>query len=397
MGIKDSSDPRLKILEQAMLSSGVDMHGLMPAVGGDILLLANLLSASNGNEGTGSAALRLKRVLDANPGVPRTLADLQPLIDAQKSIDEKILTGRFDGREMIGGHSPEVINDPSIQVDKTVHNGNGTDYVSYRKLIQQDTGNHAGKVASNDPQSLTNQVGNVDAIAGAVAAQAAPTWPPKMPQHIKDARKASYDKALVDLQSAIAQLQVSMTAVNNTATDAAANPADASKVSPFADNVKDMFANADAIVSAIRALEGATGSKAGEADKAKAILETLKTQFQTDGPMFSAKKNKTLAPNGWTNDQILLAGDQTASEPATLIRDRVNSNAPVHGATVQTMHQKMIGGVMWVVIKDGVTYTTPPPTLTGGTVTSSYPTQGTSIPTDPIVGDTNDEGFGPLH
>lgn len=77
------------------------------------------------------------------------------------------------------------------------------------------------------------------------------------------------------------------------------------------------------------------------------------TQFP-DGNL-SNIKNSTLAPDNWTNADIMNATNQTssASSVATRVRD---------GAT---LYRQTVNGVEWEVVKDA-----------SGNVTSSYPTGG---------------------
>ena len=77
-------------------------------------------------------------------------------------------------------------------------------------------------------------------------------------------------------------------------------------------------------------------------------------------PVWSKPKTSTLAPPGWTQDDILRAGDAIAKEPIHL-GPRTSDGA--------TLHIGDVNGVKWVVIKDNT-----------GKVTSSYPSGG-SVPT----------------
>ena len=99
-----------------------------------------------------------------------------------------------------------------------------------------------------------------------------------------------------------------------------------------------------------------------------------------------------------SEDDILIAGDQTAETQATLIRYESTNNIPVSGTQISTMHQKIIHNIVWIVLNDNVTYTKSggAPTLTGGKVTSSFPTSDTAIPADPVIGIANGLRYGPL-
>ncbi|MEH2064826.1 MAG: DUF4157 domain-containing protein [Nostoc sp.] len=87
---------------------------------------------------------------------------------------------------------------------------------------------------------------------------------------------------------------------------------------------------------------------------------TVQVKFQklvSPGPpeVWSRTKSSTLAPSSWSDSDILRAGDQVAKTPPVLTRAR-------DGAT---LHQGIINGAQWEVIKDA-----------SGNVTSSYPTGG---------------------
>ena len=127
-------------------------------------------------------------------------------------------------------------------------------------------------------------------------------------------------------------------------------------------------------------------------------MTALIRDFQTKGPKLSGKKSSTLAPSTMSEDDILIAGDQTAETQATLIRYESTNNIPVSGTQISTMHQKIIHNIVWIVLKDNVTYTKSggSPTLTGGKVTSSFPTSDTAIPADPVIGIANGLRYGPL-
>ena len=70
---------------------------------------------------------------------------------------------------------------------------------------------------------------------------------------------------------------------------------------------------------------------------------------------FSKLKKSTLAPDSWSNEQIIATTQQVGATPAIATRAR-------DGAT---LHRQRIDGVEWEVIKD-----------VSGDVTSSYPTGG---------------------
>lgn len=167
--------------------------------------------------------------------------------------------------------------------------------------------------------------------------------------------------------------------VRSAATAAAAAPTDASQVKPFIDAMADLFACMNALVIATNGVDPTSGAAA------LAAFTVFKTRFETRGPVLTVKKNSTLAPTTMSDDDVLAAGDRTAATPATLLRHDPSDNTPANGARVQTKHQLVYNNVMWVAMKDDVTFNSgPPPTLTGGTVISAYPTSMTSIPPDPV-------------
>ena len=377
---------------------------LLNQVEKDVELLASLLTEATQVNGAGTPWLRLSRVLAANPTQPRTLAALTPLIAAQKEIDDKILRGKITHgalaanerpsapkRNLIGGHSPEILNDPSYVIETNTLNPNNTSYIGFRKLLRSDAGAFATAVQNN-------MADNPVAAALAAAkigndATNAPALVNLVPAHLQDKNPAAFKRA-TDAFNAKVQVQANiLTAVNAAysqvarhavaataaAADAAAHPDIASDVKPFIDAMSDLFASANAVLKNANQIDPAVASRG------VAALNAAIANFESTGPVLSAKKNSTIAPNSWTDDRVLRAGDQTAQVSPTLIRQDNTNNNPVDGSSVETKHQAVIDGIVWVVMKADVTFHQgPPPTFTGGRIISSYPTTDTVIPSDAV-------------
>lgn len=81
------------------------------------------------------------------------------------------------------------------------------------------------------------------------------------------------------------------------------------------------------------------------------------TKKVADGPpeVFSKAKTSTLAPDNWSDGDILVAGDKVAATPALATRARDGI----------TLHKDVVDGIEWEVLKDS-----------SGNITSSYPTGG---------------------
>lgn len=380
-----------------------DIAALLNEVGNGALLLA-LLQDATAAGGAGTPGLRLHRVLRDNPLTPRTRLALAPLLSAQKQIDEKILRGRLgapllpgqaptaDQRELIGGHSPAMFGDQAYMIEATVNNPNLTQYVGFRKLIRSDIAGFANAVTHGAIGNILSAV--QQQVAAVVAAiTPAPTFHPRTPANIQQANQQSRLLNIPIINNAQTQVTNHVAAVLAAAPNAAANVNSATATKPFVDAISDLFASARSLVDA--ADQCAFGRDVSTAVRsALAELRRLEADFEQNGPVLSVKKNSTLAPNGWTDDDILRAGDETAAVPATLIRHRTSNNAPADGDIVETKHQKLIQGMVWVVMKGNVTFRLgPPPTLVGGAVISSYPTNGTLIPPDPIHPNKDADGF----
>jgi len=378
-----------------------DRVELLNEVNNDIELLSRLLTEATLASRAGTPGLRLRRVFDANPGT-RTFAGLQPFIAAQKDIDDKILRGKVDGAGLIGGHSQAITNNPDFYITRTVNNPNTTDYVSFKKLLRSDASGFAAAVQTNAPHNIVAdilvQTGIGDGIAAAPPALINPAMLPA-----KDAAKraATQAKSVAAIQTASAQVQTSVGAARAAAAAAAAATTNATALGPFVEAMDNLCNQAQTLLRAAVLAETNTGTTAGAA--ALAALGLLIANYAATGPKLSAKKNSTFAPAGMSDDDILKAGDLTAAIPATLIRDRGRNGSTTSGHTfadntqVDSMHQRLAGGIVWVAVKEGVTLRIGhPSTLTGGRLTSSYPTGLTAIPADPAAGVPNADGFAPL-
>lgn len=372
-----------------------DVPAFLTDFGNDVELLAGRLTQATLASGAGTPGLRLRRVIDENPLTPRTAVDLDPLINDKKNIDEKILRGRVNGRDLIGGHSQGITNNPDYAISNTVNNPNGTDYVSFRKLLRADTAGFANAVNTGAGGNIVASINTLIDNCNAVRLIPLPMFNPKMPAHIIAQKTTTHTNGVLGINAAVPAAQNDTVAIQHAAPAAAAGVANATAQAPFFDAVMATIAHMLQLFTHTEATETIVGGNVGSTSRA--AFNTLIDNFINTGPSLSANKNSTFAPAGMTDDQILQAGDQTAAVPATLIRDRPNHNIPVDNTRIETMHQLVIGNVVWVATKDNVLYRSgPPPSLTGGTVTSAFPTQQTVIPPDPAPGAANGDGFGPL-
>lgn len=397
------------IAQVAQAPAVTELAALLNDIGNGPTLLALLQSAVAAG-GAGTPWLRLRRVLDANPGTPRTHAALLPLLTAQLQIDEKILRGRIgaplaagqiptgDQRDVIGGHSPAMRNDPAYMFEASVLNPNATTYVGFRKLLRADLAGFATAVANHAPGNIVTAV-QLAVQAAVAAVTPTPAFPAnflaRAPQAVQQQRQAAQAAALAALQNAQPLVAGHVATCTATAPAAAAHAASAASVKPFLDAADNLLASADAVITAAAQVAANTVNP-NAVLVAQGQLQALQTAFAQQGPVLSIKKNSTLAPTGWSDDAILRAGDETAAVPATLLRHRVTNNTPPDNAQVETKHQKLIQGMVWVVMKANVLYHTAPPRLTGGEVTSSYPTSATVIPADPVRPAADGDGFSAL-
>lgn len=241
----------------------------------------------------------------------------------------------------------------------------------------------------DDPVAQCTTAGGIAGTAAAAAAAPVNPVPPSLavsnPAGFAkataafNAKLARFNDAQAAAAAALVQLLLHAGTVRGVAGAAAASPTSGGAVKPFIDSMSDLLASMNALVVATTAVDPGAGAVA------QAALTAIRDRFESRGPALSVKKNSTLAPAGMTDDDVLRAGDQTAATPATLIRDDATDNAPADGAQIDTKHQLLINNVVWVVMKSNVTFHTGhPPTLTGGTVISSYPTSLTAVPADPV-------------
>lgn len=382
---------------------------LLEDVGRDVEVLAGLLQEATLASGAGTPALRLRRVLDQHPAVARTVAALRPLLADQKEIDDKILRGKTGGavpavgvptgaqRGLIGGHSPALLNDPAYVADNNTAQANGTTIAAFYKLLRSDGGACAAAIQGHAHPNLLSVV-QTAVTAAHQAANAAPPlvapYPDTLagPGRVKaeavfNAKVTRRNHALLSTNVAFGQIAGLAAAVQGVVGPAAAAPGSAAAVKPFLEAMSDLLASAQALMDGA-GLVDPTGTATAAANLGAAI-----TAFEANRPVLSTKKISTLAPPGWSDDDILRAGDATAQVPATLIRHRASGNAPASGQRVETKHQRVIQGIAWVVMKDDVLFTTPPPTLTGGKVTSSYPTSAGVIAPDAVHPAQDADGF----
>jgi hypothetical protein len=217
-----------------------------------------------------------------------------------------------------------------------------------------------------------------------------------MPQDVYDRRNGT----VIDAQAKAAEKAVEVArahgAIGALATTARTSHADASAVKPFYDAVVDLLSKA---LVAIRTARGAAPNSA-VLDTHETNVNAAMTSFMTQGPVISAKKpTSTLAPGTMTEDEILEMGHETAKEPVKLIKhsDKPNKR-PADGALVRTKHVKLVNGIVWVAIKENVTFREgTPPGWEGGKLAAGYPTGDSAIPADPAMGTADVEGYHQLH
>ena len=390
---------------------------LLNQLGNDAVLLQGLLTDCTAPTDAGTSAFRLERVLVANPGVI-TRAALAPFIAAQIRIDEKILRGEITGgapavgavptaanRNLIGGHSQAITADPTYVIDNTVNNmpNTPTHYVSFRKLVRTDVNGFAADVNAGAPGNILATINPLLAIATGVGA-APPAFNVGPPLHVINqwtlgrAPHIANTNAAAGLAAAAALLVVPAAAGA-----VAAGAGNAAGMAPFIDAIVDLYTHTRNALTAAIAVQNHTA--ANTATAARVQLDAAILAWQQNGPVLSANKNSTFAPPGWNDDDVIRAGDLTAAVQAALVR--YNNPPPVlvppNGANVESKHQLVIAdpatgqNFVWVVIKDNATYNVgPPPSITGGNIISSYPTNDVAIPAPPVAGAMDADRFSPI-
>lgn len=399
-----------------------DRVGLLNQVGDSIAELDGLLTDCTSAMGAGTAKLRLDRVLASTPGaVARTQAGLAPFIAAQLRIDEKILRGEITGgppapgaipaannRNLIGGHSQEITNDPSYVIDNTVNNvATPTDYVSFRKLVRTDANGFAADVNGNVANNIVDAIVPLYTVAANIGA-APPAYPAGPPVNVTNQWALARAPHIATAIAQSGQAALDAAAARAAAAGAvAAGVGNAAGMAPFIDQVVNLYTSAMNALTAAIAVENRTGQNL--AAPARALLQAEINRWRQNGPVLSANKNSTFAPPGWTDDDVIRAGDLAAAVPATLVRynnpqpAHVPIPAPPNGANVESKHQRVTNDpatgnpFVWVVMKANATYNAgPPPSLTGGTVISSYPTNDAAIPAPPLAGNMDADRFSPI-
>ncbi|MEW5288389.1 hypothetical protein ABW286_04210 [Erwinia papayae] len=386
--------------------------GLLNQLGNDAVLLQNLLTDCIAPTGAGSAALRLERVLAATPTVARTQGALAPHIAAQIQIDEKILRGEITGgvpasgavptaanRNLIGGHSQAITVDTSYVISDTINNvTTPTQYVSFRKLVRSDVNGFAADVDVNAPGNILATINPLLAVATRIVA-APPAINVRAPAATIDNWTASQASQITRTRDEAVLATAQAALVGPAATAAViAGTGNAAGMAPFIDAVVGLYTHTKIALTAAIAVENRTGTNT--ATPARTALDAAFLAWQRHGPVLSANKNSTFAPPGWTDDQVIRAGDSAAAIPATLVRYNPPANNPPDGAIVDSKHHCLTNdpgtgrNFVWVVIKNNATYHAgPPPAITGGNVISSYPTGDTAIPAAPAPGTMDADRF----
>lgn len=384
---------------------------LAPEVG-NVEVLVPLLALATHPNGIGTPAPRLMRVLEENPTVARTVVGLTPAITYINALDEKITSGALPGnppipatlaagtaavgpaaRGIIGGHSSRVTGAGYVSAPHAPVNANGTQVIDFQKATRDDAGTQATAVS-------TAAVGNVGTRAVDAADRArllahavvAPVLPgnyatlPLQGQQFHTNRVATHASNLTNVDTAHGAVAGLYAAAVTAAGLSAATPNDVALRKAFVDSVLALVARADSTCSTAKTV---TGAAAINNAQETTDLATAKALFQTHGPAFSDVKQSTIAPAAWTDDQVLDAGHQAIMQPAVL----VNPDNPPNNSVVRTKHQAVVGGVLWVAIKERVTFTNVPPYFAGGEMTSSWPTAGTAIPAAPGPGVADPDSF----
>lgn len=381
-----------------------DRIALLNDLGNDIELVSQLLTLATSPLGAGSPGLRLRRVLDDNPGAVATVIGLQPLIAAQLRIDEKILRGEITGgaplvgavptsanRNLIGGHSQSITTDPAYVVSVSVINAaTPTHYVSFRKLVRADVNGFAADVSGGVPGNIVGTINPLIAIAAGIGG-VPPALKVGPPPHIllqwQTARTPYIGNTLAEVGIATA---AAVTAGNTANAALAAGGGNAAGMAPFIDAVVALYTSTRNALVAAQRIEINTASNL--ATPALALLDAEILRWQQNGPVLSANKNSTFAPPGWTDDDVLNAGDLTAATPATRVRYDAGFPAPIpNGVNVDTKHELVVNdpvtgnSLVWVVMKSNAVYTLGTPSTTaGGVIISSFPTNDPAIPVAPV-------------
>jgi hypothetical protein len=370
----------------------------------DVAVLSDLLTACKGAVGT--AAKRLARVLELDPTAARTVLALTATIEQVKALDEKIVSGSpgaipsnrrtaLQDRRLIGGHSAAILTDKTFAVTgKKIAAANATRVIDFHKLLRSDGGAAALAVVNAGS-------GNVVSTSVALADVASKTGklvpPPKQPGKLAplnvhqsyDAMVEKHKDANKDLDDLLAKVTAMAKDVRTSADVASASPDNATAVKAFVDGVDDLFAATKACVMAAKMLDAKEVAKAIQGDLA--VFNTAIDSFELKGPVISGKKVSTIAPEAWTDDDVLKAGHETALVTPTLVD---TPNRPADNAKIRTKHQKVVNGVAWVAIKADVTFKDGnPPSFVGGQMTSSFPTQKDAIPAPPAPNTKDDDDF----
>jgi hypothetical protein len=381
-----------------------DRIALLNDLGNDIELVSQLLTLATSPLGAGSPGLRLRRVLDDNPGAVATVIGLQPLIAAQLRIDEKILRGEITGgaplvgavptganRNLIGGHSQSITTDPAYVVSASVINvATPTHYVSFRKLVRADVNGFAADVSGGVPGNIVGTINPLIAIAAGIGG-APPALNAGPPPHILIQRQTARTPYIGITLAEVGMATAAAVTAGNTANVAlAAGGGNAAGMAPFIDAVVALYTSTRNALVAAQRIEINTASNL--ATPALALLDAEILRWQQNGPVLSANKNSTFAPPGWTDDDVLNAGDLTAATPATRVRYDAGFPAPIpNGVNVDTKHELVINdpvtgnSLVWVVMKRDAVYTLGlPSTAAGGVIISSFPTNDPAIPVAPV-------------
>jgi hypothetical protein len=377
---------------------------------GNVETVRDLLAACTHPAGLGTPAPRLARILDETNALPRTVAALQPHITAALAFEEKVLRGRPDALAagvdarggagtLIGGHSAAILTAPGYAVAQAnVAAANGTQVATFYRLLRNDGGVAATAIVNAAAPTIVDAARNLAVRAHQLAKGVAPpavpadlATRPAAAQAFWTVKQNGYNTAMADVVRFHAAAIAQAIAVTAAAQQAALQPADTGRVRTFADAVDDLVANARSAAAAAKVVAAALGPQMPTQALA---LTAAADQFAQFGPAVSTKKVSTLAPAAWSDDEILQAGHETAQVTPTLVSHAGSPARPGNGAQIRTKHQKVVNGVAWIAMKDGVTFTDgAPPTFAGGRLISSFPTQSAAIPAPPAPNTADDDGF----
>ncbi|NQY08817.1 MAG: hypothetical protein HRT71_04785 [Flavobacteriales bacterium] len=216
------------IVAKAVLTA--NRVALLNEVGEDIDLLSKLLNEVSLASMAGIPTLRLMRVFAANIGV-RDLASLKASIAAQK----KILRGEISGgSDVIGAHSPQMVNHSVFFIIANSNKGNNVQYVDFKKLIRPDT-TFASDITKSVANNMLSKI-DVATKVGILIAASPLDYTPQFSAYTPD--RITLEKNRKQAVADIIAADQPVAAVKAAAIIAAAAPNDVTKLSDFIDKLE---------------------------------------------------------------------------------------------------------------------------------------------------------------